>query len=191
MTTAARSLIARRSQDTASEADFEALFRAHYEGVYRLLYRIVGTREEAEDLAQETFLRLNRALGKCSLARGGLRAWLYCVASNLAFNVLRTERRRQQRQEAVARLSLADRNGPEDPAEMTLRADERAVVRQALALLRQRDAQLLLLRHAGLSYRELAEALDVAPGSVGTLLSRAETAFEKAYRKIACTEKQG
>jgi RNA polymerase sigma-70 factor (ECF subfamily) len=39
----------------------------------------------------------------------------------------------------------------------------------------------LLLRHAGLSYKELAEALQVAPGSVGTLLARAEAAFERAY----------
>lgn len=178
----------RRSQDTASEGDFEALFQAHYEGVYRLLYRIVGTREEAEDLAQETFLRLNSALARQSLPDGGLRPWLYRVATNLALNVLRAEGRRQQRQETVARLALAERSRPEDPAEAALRADERAIVRQALALLPERQAQLLLLRHAGLHYRELAEVLSLSPGSVGTLLARAEMAFEKAFRGIACTD---
>jgi RNA polymerase sigma-70 factor (ECF subfamily) len=54
-------------------------------------------------------------------------------------------------------------------------------VRRALLKLPQKQGQLLLLRHAGLSYKELAEALQVAPGSVGTLLARAEAAFERAY----------
>ena len=57
-----------------------------------------------------------------------------------------------------------------------------AAVRRVLAGLPQKQSELLLLRHAGLSYRELAEALGMAPGSVGTLLARAEAAFEKAYR---------
>ncbi|MCX7668548.1 MAG: hypothetical protein N2439_00555, partial [Anaerolineae bacterium] len=61
-------------------------------------------------------------------------------------------------------------------------ADERIAVRRALARLPQKQAQLLLLRYAGLSYRELADAMEMAPGSVGTLLARAEAAFEQAYR---------
>jgi len=63
-----------------------------------------------------------------------------------------------------------------------LRYDERETVRQVLAGLPPRQAQLLLLRHAGLTYRELAEAFDVAHGSVGTLLARASAAFKAAYQ---------
>jgi len=48
-----------------------------------------------------------------------------------------------------------------------------------------------MLRHAGLSYKELAEALDVAPASIGTLLARAERAFEARYRAIAGSETTG
>jgi RNA polymerase sigma-70 factor (ECF subfamily) len=50
-----------------------------------------------------------------------------------------------------------------------------------LRQMKERDAQLLILRHSGLSYREIAAALDVAPGSVGTLLARAEAEFEQRY----------
>jgi RNA polymerase sigma-70 factor (ECF subfamily) len=56
-----------------------------------------------------------------------------------------------------------------------------AEVRATLARLKPQQGQLLLLRQMGLSYRELAEALDISPNSVGTLLARAEKAFLKAH----------
>ncbi len=163
-----------------AEVDFDALFLAHYEGVYRLLYRIVGTRDEAEDLVQETFLKLSRQrFGPDRMHN--VRGWLYAVASNLALNALRGRGRRQRREETV--FQLADRGGEPDPAVVALRDDERAAVRRTLAALPERQAQLLMLRHSGLSYREIAEALGMAPGSVGTTLARAEAAFEAAWRE--------
>jgi RNA polymerase sigma-70 factor (ECF subfamily) len=162
------------------ETDFDTLFLAHYEGVYRLLYRIVGTREEAEDLAQETFLRLSRQHFTADREHN-VRAWLYRVATNLAFNALRGQGRRQRREEQIVFAALTPGSPVPDPADEAVRSDERAAVRRALAQLPERQAQLLLLRHAGLSYRELAEALDIAPGSVGTLLARAEAAFERIW----------
>ncbi len=168
---------------TCSEVEFDALFLAHYEGVYRLLYRIVGAREDAEDLAQETFLRLARH-GQPD-QEPHVRAWLYRVATNLAYNLLRSEGRRQRRQQAYG---AANGETETDPIEIAARQDERAAVRRALASLPERQAQLLLLRHAGLSYRELAAVIGVASGSVGTLLARAEAAFEKAYRAASREE---
>jgi RNA polymerase sigma-70 factor (ECF subfamily) len=178
MTSSAWPLAAARPQ---AESDFDALFLAHHDGVYRLLYRIVGTREEAEDLAQETFLRLSRQRFGPGREHN-VRAWLYRVATNLAFNALRGQGRRQRREEqTVYGITTAGSPAP-DPADAAAQADERAAVRRTLARLPERQAQLLLLRHAGLSYRELAEALAIAPGSVGTLLARAEAAFEKAWK---------
>jgi RNA polymerase sigma-70 factor (ECF subfamily) len=55
-------------------------------------------------------------------------------------------------------------------------------VRCILAEMKPRDAKLLLLRHSGLTYKELAVALNLAPGSIGSLLTRAERAFAKRYR---------
>lgn len=161
--------------------DFDSLFLAHYQSVFRLAYRIARTREEAEDLAQEAFLRLHRSphLWKAGGDGTHIRAWLYRVVTNLAYNSLRDRSRRERREDIVALHGVEAAESTETLAE---REEQRREVQQALAALPQRQMQLLLLRHAGLSYRELAEALDLAPGSIGTLLSRAEKAFADIYR---------
>lgn len=162
-------------------ASFEALFLAHYDQVYAVLVRLLGNREDAEDLAQETFLRLHRS----PLPAGQehhLGGWLYRVATRLGYNALRARRRRWQHEQALAQATLAEDAG--DPSDLAALAEERRRVRLALADLPARQAQLLILRHSGLSYKELAEALDVAPGSIGTLLARAERAFAARYRAL-------
>lgn len=162
------------------ESGFEALFLAHYAALYRLLFRIVGTREEAEDLAQEAFLRLSRQRFTPDREHN-VRGWLFRVASNLAFNALRSRRRAQTRSETA--FGQTDGAGEADPVSAAVRDDERVAVRRTLAALPERQAQLLLLRHAGLSYREIAEALGLAPTSIGASLARAEAAFEAAWRR--------
>ena len=148
--------------------------------MFGLIKKIVGTRNEAEDLAQETFLRLSRQRFGPTREHN-LRGWLYTVASNLALNALRSRSRRQRREEAIYRQASAA--SEPDPAEAAVRDDERAAVRRTLAALPERQAQILMLRHSGLSYREIATALGMAPGSVGATLARAEAAFEAAWRK--------
>ncbi|HEX9595908.1 MAG TPA: sigma-70 family RNA polymerase sigma factor [Anaerolineales bacterium] len=159
---------------------FEDLFRTHFQALFRHLYRIVGERGLAEDLAQETFLRLYRQIFEPG-RKHHPRAWLYQVATNLAYNAVRDQARHAQtiRQNA-GRLSL-DAPG-DDPQDVLQRSEARQQVRQALAELPPRDAQLLLLRHAGLRYDELAEVLNLAPSSIGSLLSRASRAFAQAYQ---------
>ncbi len=157
---------------------FDALFLRHYPGVHRLAFRLTGSRQAADDVAQEVFLRLYLH----PLAPGeehNLLAWLYRVTANLAYNLLRAEVRRDRRQAAVLVQTQPD------PAEHAQRQEERQLVRQALAALPPRQGQLLILRYAGFSYRELAEILQVAPTSVGTLLARAERAFEQAYLALS------
>jgi RNA polymerase sigma-70 factor (ECF subfamily) len=162
--------------------EFQATFLEHYGAIYRHLFRLLGSQEEAEDLAQEAFLRLYRQRFPPGREHN-LRAWLYRVATHLACNALRSQRRRERRERAEA--GRAEPSGGVDPAEAVLREEERDAVRRVLGCLRPREAQVLLLRYAGLSYREVAEVLGVAPGSVGTLLARAEAAFERAYRAAA------
>jgi RNA polymerase sigma-70 factor (ECF subfamily) len=166
------------------EAAFEQLFVRHYATVYRVLYGLTGKREAAEDAAQETFLTLYR---RPPSPNQPLRPWLCRVALNTARNTLRSERRDAARIERVAHTPVA-----EDPSEAAERAEERDQVRSVLATLPQRQAHLLLLRHAGLSYAEVAAVLDLAPGSIGTLLTRAERAFAEAYvrHRSAGTEDQ-
>lgn len=158
------------------EASFEALFHRHYQRVYHLLYRLVGDHGEAEDLAQEVFLRLyQRPLRYGDNVAG----WLYRVATNQGYNALRGRKRRRQREEAVsAETPLA---APSAAAESDRRVAQ-AQVRAALARLKPKQGQLLLLRQMGFSYKELADVLGVSPSSIGTLLARAEKAFRQVYR---------
>ena len=160
---------------------FEALFYAHYDRVYGLLYRLVGSRGEAEDLAQEVFLKLYQRQARFSDdRRHNLSAWLYRVATNTGYNALRSRHRRWRRDTTL--LADATDEAP-DPATTVAQKETQKAVRQTLAKLPQRDVQLLLLREMGLSYVELAAICDVAPGSVGTLLRRAADAFRREYRK--------
>jgi RNA polymerase sigma-70 factor (ECF subfamily) len=162
------------------ESAFNNLFVRHYAVVYRVVYGLTGTREAAEDAAQETFLALYR---RPPAPDQPLRPWLCRVALNTARNALRAECRDTLRVERAALDVVA----AGEPSEAVERAEERDRVRAALATLPQRQARLLLLRHAGLSYAEVAAALDLAPGSVGTLLARAERAFAEAYARSTST----
>lgn len=152
-------------------AAFEMLFLRHYQRVYRVVYNLVGTREEAEDVAQETFLAFYHSPPRVG-ANDTLAPWLCRVALNRGYNVLRRQRRAHQQLYRVDVSSLA-----EDPHHEAERAEERAYVRAVLATLPKRQSTLLLLRYAGLSYNEIAATLSIASGSVGTLLARAERAF--------------
>jgi RNA polymerase sigma-70 factor (ECF subfamily) len=157
---------------------FERLFLRHYAQVYRVLYHLVGSREEAEDLAQETFMALYHQ-PPATEKGASLVAWLCRVALNRGYNALRGQRRAQER---LARL--AEPPAQIDPQDELARAEDRALVRAAIAELPERQGQMLLLRYAGLSYGEIANTLDLAPASVGTLLARAERAFETAYARL-------
>ena len=160
------------------ERAFEAVFRAYYSRVFAVAHRLLGSAHEADDVAQEAFLRLYRR----PLPAGrqhNLLAWLLTVATNQSYNVLRGRRRRQAR-ESLAEEPVAELG----PAEATLSRHQCEQVRRALARLPERQAQVLLLRQAGLSYAELATALGVATSSVGTLLARAEKALQEAYEQV-------
>lgn len=157
---------------------FEAIFLEHWPRIYRTLVQLVGDPDEAEDLALETFWRLyfHRPDKQRETKLAG---WLYRVATHLGLNALRAWKRRQ-RYEAEAGLfdSVAD------PVESFAADEERSRVRQALGEMKPRQTQLLILRYSGLSYRELAEALNVSVNSVGALLVRAEREFEQRYRRL-------
>lgn len=166
----------REGANTVEGPGFEALFAAHYGTVHGILYRLVG--DQADDLAQEAFWRLYQAWPEAAATNA--RAWLCRVALNLGYNALRSARRRERYEALFQRWREQDADRA-DPAAEAGRTDEAALVRAALARLRPREAQLLAMRAQGLTYREIAAVLGVAPGSVGTLLCRAEEAFRRAY----------
>lgn len=165
------------------EASFEALFLRHYEGVYGVLFRLLGNKADADDLTQQVFLKLYRSPKKVRVTDdANVVGWLYRVAVNDGYNALRSRQRRASWYEKLMQQWSTDTMGS-DPAHLIERNDIQDTVRQVLATMKPRDAKLLLLRHTGLSYKELASALEIAPSSVGSLLTRAERAFRAKYAK--------
>ncbi|HEY8470368.1 MAG TPA: sigma-70 family RNA polymerase sigma factor [Longimicrobiales bacterium] len=154
--------------------DYDALFHRLHPALYRYLYRLTGDADTADDIAQETFVRLLRQ----SMPESEVRPWLFTVATNLVRDGVRKAGRRQ-------RLLAAERFMPASvprPDEMADRAEQVELVRRALAQIPLRDRQLLLMREEGFTYEEMARAAGVAPGSVGTLLGRALRRFAQVYR---------
>ena len=161
-------------------ADLEQVFRATYPRVVAVAARVLGSRHEAEDVAQEVFL----AFGRSSVPAGEAAGWLSVAAAHTALNHLRSGRRRAAREEAAGGQGGADGVGP-DVADDVVTRDERRRVREGLARLPRRQAVALVLRHSGLSYGEVAAALDLSPGSVGTTVRRAETALREELTRHA------
>ena len=152
-------------------AAFERLYRDHAPVVRRHLIYLTGDRATAEDLTQETFGRLyEHAFTDDAADLRDPRAWLLTVASNLAYNHFRTESRRSLR-ELSADVGAAQHADIDDVLD----------VRRALYELDARDRVVLMLRHSGFSYAEVAEAVGVAPSSVGTILARAQRRFREVY----------
>ena len=155
--------------------DFEAFFQGHYQRIARAIGRVVGDHARAEELAVEACWKLWRNPRAQGENAGG---WVYRTAVRLALNELR----RHARSARYELLSGPAGQSP-TPEEAHAAAEQREQVRRVLAALDPRQAELLLLRSNGLSYGELAAAMDVNPASVGTLIGRAQQAFRKEYLK--------
>ena len=181
-----KSDVVENSQSESVSSTFEALFLEHWAHIYRLLCCLVGDPAEAEDLALETFVRLyqNNTQGHYEYNPGG---WLYRVATNLGLHSIRGWNRRERYELTAGKYALEE-NHEENPAEILARAEEQRLTRLALANMNERQSQLLIMRHSGSSYKEIAEALNLAPTSIGPLLLRAEREFEKRYRALAQEE---
>lgn len=166
-----------RHEDVANDLVTQ-LFEQHHQAIFGYLYRLVNDAAWAEDLTQETFLKLYRSR-KRLLNVENQRAWVYRIASNLAFNGLRRRRRFRwlpwqdgewQQASALSHPDLAER----------FHLQRR--ISQALSNLPARyRAPLLLYSHYGFSVREVAEALELSEGAVKTRLYRAREMFREAY----------
>ena len=154
-------------------ADLSQLFEQYYPALVRMLYRRVGDRDRAEDLAQETFARAVAA------PPNNPRPWLFAVALNL----VRVDGRRAVTRGRRLELLKGEQDVPANSPDVDLeRREETARVRAALATLNERDREALLLRAEGFDYEEIAATLGLAKGAIGTTLARARRRLVEAYR---------
>lgn len=168
----------RRAQRREPEA-LAALVEGYGRRVFGLLYRLTGSREAAEDLLQETFLRMVRTIDTYE-HDGRFEAWLFRIAANLA----RDEARRRGRRggtvslEAAGEAGLLRTDGGSDSVESRLagREEERRL-QECLGRLPPADREILLLRFfSEMPFREIAELLGVP---LGTALARAHRALAR------------
>ena len=170
-----------RSVSGSARTDLEDVFRRDYRQVVAVAARVLASRDEAEDVAQEVFLSFSRSSVPAAEARG----WLCVAAAHTALNVLRSGRRRTAREEVAASTTAGV---VPDVADVVVTLEQRAQVRAALAELPSKQAVALVLRHSGLTYSEVAAALDLSAGSVGTTVRRAESALRKELSRHASSD---
>ena len=164
-----------RSGDTAA---FEPLVREHQNHVYALAFRITGNETDAQDVAQDAFLRAYTSLdsfrGDCRFS-----VWLYRITGNMAIDYLRKNKRfsavsLQQEADDGEEWALELPDGGPSPEELLTREETRREVRDAMASLPENDRQILTLRElGGLTYEEIATGLQLETGTVKSRLNRA------------------
>jgi RNA polymerase sigma-70 factor (ECF subfamily) len=158
------------------EAAFEQLCAVYREPLLRHLVRMVRAPEVAEDLLQDTLLRIWTHADQWD-GRGVLRAWLFRVATNVALNALRTARRRPQAQRQFPNEAEDDMHahwladsaiGPDEAVE---RAEERSRLRALVARLPEEKREVLRMVHGDeMAIGDVARTLGIPPGTVRSRL---------------------
>ena len=182
MTQTERELVSRaRAGDTAA---FEQLMLDNQDRVYTLCLRMTGNREDALDLAQETFLNAWRGLSSFQ-GTSSFSTWVYRLASNACIDFLRKRKRRQQ---GESPHSLDDEEAPlpepadprGSPEEELERRELRRAVERGLQALPDHHRQVLVMRElSGMSYQEIGAVLDLDLGTVKSRIARARLALKK------------
>jgi RNA polymerase sigma-70 factor (ECF subfamily) len=173
----ARAVNAESENDRSAPAAFESFFRAQYPAVVRIAHGVVGEVHAAQDVAQDVFIAAERRFADSDFSPRAA-VWVRVAAAHTALNTLRGQRRRHLRDLRAGAGAV-----PAGPEEIVLDRESRREVREALGRLPKRSATVLVLRHSGLSYAEVAEAMQVNAGQVGTMLRRAEVALRKEVER--------
>jgi RNA polymerase sigma-70 factor (ECF subfamily) len=156
------------------------LVREHQEAVFRMAYLMLGDAQDAEDVAQDAFVRAFRALGSFDVERP-LRPWLLRIASNLANNRRRTIGRYLA---ALRRVVQAEPAPVAHLGERTAQEWEARTLWEAVRRLNHAEQEVVYMRYfLGLSEVEMASALEIAPGTVKSRLHRARAALVERVRQ--------
>jgi RNA polymerase sigma-70 factor (ECF subfamily) len=166
---------------------FDALVEQYSSRLYGYLYRLVGSRTEAEDLLQEVFVRLVKTIGKYR-HDGRFDGWLFRIATNLVRDRVRRSRSRPAGGDAEVLRDLAADGPASDPAARVRLAEERDRLQWALEQLSPAEREVVMLRHfTELSFKEIAEMMGTP---VGTALARAHRGLAH-LRELMTDESKG
>ena len=160
---------------------YQELFNRHSEKLYNFIYYLTYSREEAEDITQDAFIKVYEALQGRDVSNLNFRAYLYKAARNLSLNAM--ARRKREGLTLEEALEFKDPSVFSDPEKAALLSEQRSKVLQASGdLTDDQQIALLLKETAGFRYDAISEVLDTNPNAVGALLSRARLKFREVFR---------
>jgi len=161
---------------------FEVIYERHASAAFSLAYRIVGTRNGAEDVSQEAFLNVWRSGARYERARGSVRTWVLGIVHHRAIDYLRRatvhDKRRASDEGMEERFEATERTDVE-----VARRDEAQAVRTAMSTLRGEQCQVIELAYfGGFTHTEIAEMLDTP---VGTIKGRMRLGLKKMRDQLS------
>ena len=169
---------------SASEGDIDSyseLFSRYAGKLYNYAYYLTFSREDAQDITSESFMRVYDAIQGRDVSSFNLQAYLYKTARNLAFKSI--ERREREGLTMEEASEIPEPDAAADPQLVSLIGEQRAsVLAVADSLTEEQQSALLLRELEGLPYDTIAQVLDSNPNAVGVLLSRARLRFREVYR---------
>jgi RNA polymerase sigma-70 factor (ECF subfamily) len=165
---------------------FEILVTRHQTSVLNLIYRFIGDKTQAKDLAQEVFIRVWQA-ARSYKPEAKFTTWIYRITANLCFNELKSSRRKKWLQflrsdeDREVRMEEDIAEGSPSPEDLLLAKEQSRQISKALQRLPENQRMALILkRYDDLSYQEIAEVLGCSVSAVESLLVRAKrTLHEK------------
>ena len=170
-------------------AAFEELVRRYQQRLLAVFDQLVPTREQAEDLAQEVFMRVFRARERYEPG-AKFSTWLFTIANNVASNAIRTMTRRKEVNIATAKNAPSESSPLEHmatdasglmPTRQVDQMERATIVRLAIDSLNDRQKMALMLcKFEGMSYAEIAETMGLTVKAVKSLLSRARVNLKTA-----------
>lgn len=162
-----------RAAQSGDQAAFAEIVKRYQRRVYRVAYGLTRSHEDSDDLAQEAFVRAWKALARFRVGEP-LFPWLARIVTNLAYSLFRHRRRRPETSIEPLVEAGMQWGTEDDPAGHAADRERAAHLGEAFEELSEDHRAVLVLRVVeGLSYDEIASALEVAPGTVMSRLSRA------------------
>jgi RNA polymerase sigma-70 factor, ECF subfamily len=177
-------------------SNFEILVQRHTAKIYSVIYRLMGHREEAEDVTQEVFLKVYNNLKKFEL-QASFASWVYRIATNAALDALDKQKRRPAytNQSSSNRPDRAEHDQVEweryqmavvgNPEELITQAELRKCIAEVFTRLERDQASVLIMRDVDdFSYAEVAEVTGTGLSAVKMRIYRARLAFQELFKKF-------
>ena len=168
----------------------DVLYQRYRQELYSLAYSIVGDHQLAEDLIQETFVRVWRHAGSYSPQAGSVRGWLFAILRNYAIDYLRKQRQRSTPREVpLGEIECDDRLALEDTWEEVWRREERVQIRRAMMRLSEKQRVVIELGYfQGYTHMEIAEKCGLPLGTVKSSMRLGLLALKRELMKSGAQE---